>query len=69
MNKNKELDQKNLPTEYKAFEQGQVIGRFEDMITYQKDLIENMQNENAKLIEKLKTLNKEPTETVVDFET
>ncbi|WP_321519493.1 hypothetical protein [uncultured Bacteroides sp.] len=69
MSKNKELDQKNLSTEYRAFEQGREFGRIEGMITYQKHLIDNIQKENVKLTEKLKTLNKEPIETVVDFET
>jgi len=68
MSKN-ELDKKSLSPENHAFEQGREFGRIEGMITYQKHLIENMQKENIKLTEKLKTLNKEPTETVVDFET
>jgi uncharacterized coiled-coil protein SlyX len=69
MNKNKELDQKSLSPEDRAFEQGREIGRLEGMIAYQKHLIENMQKENVKLTEKLIILNKEPTEMVVDFET
>jgi len=60
MNKN-ELEKGNPSPVDQAFEQGREFGRIEGMITYQKHLIENMQKENVKLTEKLKTLNKEPT--------
>jgi len=69
MKKCEETSQNNISSENQAFEKGRELGRIEGMITYQKHLIENMQKENVKLTEKLKALNKEPTETVVDFET
>lgn len=36
-----------------AYEEGRRIGRTEGMIAYQKHLIENIQKENVKLVQKL----------------
>lgn len=45
----------STPELQQAYKAGQQVGRIEGMIAYQKHLIENLQKENAILVEKLKS--------------
>ena len=44
------------PEKQAAFEEGRKVGRVEGMISYQKHIVEFMQEENERLREKLKRM-------------